>query len=197
MPKTLGFREGIEAITKLALELADQISTPVILIDGRAGSGKSTFAQQLRDGLFRQGEAAPVIVSMDELYPGWHGLKEGSLYLERNILFPLSQAKKAQWQTWNWETGKRGNPQEPGNGWREFTGGNALIVEGCGSLSKQSAVIATFRVWVEADDLYRKERFHDRDSGRFDEYWGIWEAQEDEFYAAEKTRELADFVIEN
>lgn len=197
MPKTLSFREGLEAITKLALELADQIPTPIILIEGRAGSGKSTFAQQLRDSLFRQGEAAPVIVSMDELYPGWHGLKEGSLYLERYILFPLSQAKKANWQTWNWETGKRGNSQEPGNGWREFAGGNALIVEGCGSLSKQSAEMATVRIWIEAEGLIRRERFHDRDSGRFDEYWSVWAAQEDDFYSAERSRDLVDFVITN
>lgn len=197
MPKTLDFREGLEAITKLALELADQFPTPIILIDGRAGSGKSTFAQQLRDGLFRQEDAAPVIVSMDELYPGWHGLKEGSLYLERNILFPLSQAKKAHWQTWNWETEQRGNPKEPGNGWREFAAGNVLIVEGCGSLSKQSAEIATIRIWVEAEASIRRERFHDRDSGLFDEFWGVWAAQEEEFYAAERSRELADFVLTN
>lgn len=197
MPKTLDFREGLEAITKQALELADQFSTPVILIDGRAGSGKSTFAQQLRDGLFFQGEAAPTLVSMDDLYPGWEGLKEGSLYLERNILQPLGHGLKASWQCWDWAKGERGNPHEPGNGWREFIGGNTLIIEGCGSLSKVASESAQLRIWVEASESARRRRFHDRDSGLFDDYWSIWAAQEDEFYLAEKSEDLADFRISN
>ena len=197
MPKTLGFREGLEALTKQALELADQTLTPIILIDGRAGSGKSTLAQQLRDRLFLMGDAAPTVVSMDDLYPGWEGLREGSLYLERNILNPLAQGRKASWQCWDWARGERGNPIEPGNGWREFFGGNALIIEGCGSLSKLTSVASQLRIWVEASERHRKQRFHDRDSGLFDQYWSIWSAQEEEFYASERSKDLADFVISN
>lgn len=197
MPRTLDFREGLEAITKLALELADQFPTPIILIDGRAGSGKSTFAKQLKGNLFLRGEAAPTLVSMDDLYPGWEGLKDGSFYLERNILNPLSQGRKASWKKWDWARGERGNPSEPGNGWREFLGGNTLLIEGCGSLSQHSSETAHLRVWVEASESERRRRFHDRDAGSFDQYWSIWAAQEDEFYAAEKSKDLADFVISN
>ncbi len=197
MPRTLDFREGLEAVTKQALELADQTSSPIILIDGRAGSGKSTFAQQLKDRLFLQGEPAPTLVSMDDLYPGWEGLKEGSLYLERNILNPLAQGRRASWQKWDWARGGRGNPSEPGNGWREFEGASTLIIEGCGSISKLASHASHLKIWVRASESERRQRFHDRDSGLFDQYWNIWAAQEDEFYESEKSKDLADFVIAN
>jgi hypothetical protein len=32
-------------------------------------------------------------------------------------------------------------------------------------------------VWVEASDRVRKQRALDRDEGRFDPYWDMWERQ--------------------
>ena len=197
MPEQTNFSSGIGVITKLALALADQTPTPIILIDGRAGSGKSSFAEELRNELFRQSDAAPALIHMDDLYPGWEGLEAGSAYLVQNILQPLSQAKPAAWQKWNWSQGRRGDPTEPGNGWREFSGGNILIIEGCGSLSRQSRDLAQLSLWIEAPRDVRRARWQARDAGKFDEFWGLWQAQEDHFYEAEKSDRLADWVIEN
>ena len=197
MPEQTDFRSGIGVMTKLALSLADQTPTPIILIDGRAGSGKSSFAEELRNELFRQSDAAPTLVHMDDLYPGWEGLEAGSAYLVQNILQPLSQAKPAAWQKWDWSQGRRGDPTEPGNGWREFAGGNILIVEGCGSLSRQSRDLAQLCLWIEAPRDVRRARWQTRDAGKFDEFWGLWQAQEDHFYETAKSDRLADWVIEN
>jgi uridine kinase len=197
VPEQTDFRNGVGVIAKLALTLADQIPTPIILIDGRAGSGKSSFAEELRNELFRAADAAPTLVHIDDLYPGWEGLQAGSGYLIQNILQPLSQGKPAAWQLWDWANFKRGAPGEPGNGWREFSGGNILIVEGCGSLSRQSKELANLAVWIEAPRGVRRERWQKRDSGKFDEFWGLWQAQEDEFYEAEKSDKQADLVVLN
>ena len=197
MPEQTDFRNGIDVITKLALSLADQTPTPIILIDGRAGSGKSSFAEELRNELFRQSDAAPTLVHMDDLYPGWEGLEAGSAYLVQNILQPLSQAKPAAWQKWDWSQGRRGDPIEPGNGWREFAGANILIVEGCGSLGRQSRELAQLSIWIEAPREVRRARWQARDAGRFDEFWGLWQAQEDHFYDTEKSDFLADWIIDN
>jgi len=71
------------------------------LIDGRAGAGKSLFAQQLSDAYFKIDNQAARVVAMDDLYPGWEGLASGSAYLYSNILKPLTQGKTSTWQVWN------------------------------------------------------------------------------------------------
>ena len=188
---------GLKEASERLLELSTRLPTPIVLIDGRAGSGKSLFATKLAENYFSENRQAARIVRLDDLYPGWEGLAAGSVYARERILEPISAGKEANWQIWDWEQGCRGATGEAGNGFREFSGGTALIVEGCGALSKASAPMAALRLWIEADSTTRRLRFSERDQGKFDEYWGVWAAQEEEFYAAERSRELADLVIQN
>ena len=191
------FDSGLKEASERLLELSTKLPTPIVLIDGRAGSGKSLFATKLAENYFSENRQAARIVRLDDLYPGWEGLVAGSVYARERILEPISAGKEASWQIWDWEQGCRGATGEAGNGFREFSGGTALIVEGCGVLSKASALMASLRLWIEADSTKRRQRFSERDKGKFDEYWGVWAAQEEEFYAAERSRELADLVIQN
>ena len=191
-----GFSEALEVITSRALVFLEASPAPIILIDGRAGAGKSTFAKLLVDSLFRQGESMPRLIPMDELYPGWD-LRGGSIYLEEKILLPIQNRQTANWQIYDWESGHRGAPAEPGNGWREFDNATPLIIEGCGSISLRSAGIASLKIWIEAPLESRKVRFHDRDQGAFDDHWVSWQLQEDEFYELEGSPGLADYQIQN
>jgi uridine kinase len=175
----------------------DKNPTPIILIDGRAASGKSHLAAQLKNVLFNELEQAPRLIHMDDLYPGWEGLQLGSFYLNQQILQPLAAGKPAHWQLWDWQKGERGRPEEPGNGWREFSGGTPLIVEGCGAISRVSSELADYRVWIEAPTEIRHARWLERDGKKFNDFWHIWAAQEDEFYQQEKSQQLADLVVEN
>lgn len=133
---------------------------------------------------------------MDDLYPGWNGLAEGSVYLLTNILIPLSRGRTASWQLWNWRKNQRG-AEDPGNGRREFTGGTGLIVEGCGAISRLASEIADLTIWIDAEDDQRRQRFSVRDSGAFDDYFGIWSVQEDEFYERERSKDLAQLRVAN
>ncbi len=167
-----------------------------MLIDVRAASGKSQFATDLAEPFFELVRQAARTIHMDDLYPGWNGLAEGSVYLLTNILLPLANSRSANWQVWNWRKNHRG-AEEPGNGRREFSGGTLLIVEGCGSISRLSFEHSDFQVWIDADDRERKERFSLRDQGKFDEFFGIWSAQEDEYYEKEKSKQLAQLIVQN
>jgi hypothetical protein len=122
-------------IETLSTKILDQIDrgnqTPIILIDGRAGSGKSTFAEKLQQQLFRDGESAPRVIHMDNIFEGWEGLSLGSDYMVRFILNPLARKETASWQDWSWVKNERSS-------WREFSGGTPLIVEGCGALTERS-----------------------------------------------------------
>ena len=192
----LSFSEALQASLTEIQNLQDQGKLPIVLIDGRAASGKSQFAKELSDLYFKLDKQAARVIHMDDLYPGWNGLAEGSVYLLTNILIPLSKNRAASWQLWNWRKNHRG-AEEPGNGRREFSGGTALIIEGCGSISRLSAELADYTIWIDAHDTVRKERFSARDGGKFDEYFGIWSAQEDEFYVRENSAELARLRVLN
>jgi uridine kinase len=197
VPELIDFREGVETITKLVSKLADQIPTPIVLIDGRAGAGKSSFAEQLCNNLFRELESSPRLVTMEDLYEGWVGLEAGSLYLLKSILTPLHQGLEANWQVWDWGKSVRGNDGEPGNGWRSFAGGNVLIIEGCGSISSETALLANLRVWIESPEAVRRVRYSQRDGGKFDDQWLKWTSQEDQFIQIHKPKELVDWIVEN
>jgi uridine kinase len=177
----------IEKISSQVLELIDRGNqTPIILIDGRAGSGKSTFAEALQHQLFRDGESAPRVIHMDNIFEGWDGLALGSDYMVRFILQPLARQETASWQDWSWVKNQRSS-------WREFSGGTPLIVEGCGSLTERSKEHADISIWLEASEETRRERWIQRE--RHLEKFDFWAAQELDFYAREKSQSLADLVI--
>jgi len=179
--------ELIQEITDKVLDQVELgIAAPIVLIDGRSNSGKSTFAKSLQENLFRQGESLPRVIHMDDLYPGWEGLSLGADYLNRFILEPLNKKLTASWQQWDWSINQRG-------AWMEFSGGTPLIIEGCGSLSDRASSIALLRIWLEAKEPVRQSRWLERE-GNLDKF-EMWAAQELDFYAREKSLELADLVI--
>jgi uridine kinase len=177
-------------IEALSTKILDQIDrgnqTPIILIDGRAGSGKSTFAEKLQQQLFRDGESAPRVIHMDNIFEGWEGLSRGSDYMVRFILDPLARKETASWQDWSWVKNERSS-------WREFSGGTPLIVEGCGALTERSKEHAYLSLWLDASEATRRERWlkRERHLDKFD----FWAAQELDFYAREKSQILADLVV--
>ncbi len=180
-----------QLIEKLTVKILDQIDrgnqTPIVLIDGRAGSGKSTFAEKLQQQLFREGESAPRVIHMDNIYEGWEGLSLGSDYLFRFILNPLARKETASWQDWSWVRNERSS-------WREFSGGTPLIVEGCGALSERSKEHAYISLWLEASEEVRRQRWLERE--RHLDKFDFWAAQELDFYARKKSKSLADLVIQ-
>lgn len=195
--KILQFDQGLDIAQKACEELMEHQNSPIVLIDGRAGAGKSHFAKLLAEKLFQSERQLPKLIHMDDLYPGWEGLRAGSQYLNHNILEPINQGKQAHWQIWDWATSTRGAAGEPSNGWRSYDGGNLVIVEGCGSVSEQSRKFAQLCIWIESDLDSRRARFSDRDQGVFDEYFALWSIQEDDFYSQENSQALCDLVISN
>ncbi|WP_415273768.1 ATP-binding protein [Aquiluna sp. Uisw_065] len=198
MPRNLlSYEEALVSVHSKLDVLMNTKNTAIVLIDGRAGSGKSRFTGQLADLIFRSEKQLPKLIHMDDLYPGWDGLRAGSTYLNRSILQPIAAGKQAAWQVWDWELGRRGTSNEPANGWRSFEGGNLVLAEGCGSVSKASSELADLTIWIESDAGQRKTRISARDQGQFDSYWAAWSIQEDEFYEQEQTTKLCEITVEN
>lgn len=207
MEFSAALNENIEKIADQVLELIDLGNqTPIILIDGRTGSGKTTFAAALQNRLFQKGESAPRVIHMDDLYEGWYGLQTGVDYLIRHVLNPLGRREGASWQEYDWYAVDPEAPIQPDGkpqvgartgAWREFRGGTPLIIEGVGALSRIASEHADITIWLEAEQGLRLERLATReDAANGDTSWfAMWTTQEADFYAREKSAEIAQVVI--
>lgn len=149
----------------------------VVLLDGRSGTGKTTLAGLLAARLGAQ------LVHLDDVYPGWDGLRAAADTVVTDVLGPPSGHRR-----WDWAA------SEPG-GWRAVDPGLPVVVEGCGALSRASAPLGSLRVWMEADDDVRWRRAIGRDGDVFAREWDRWAAQERAFIAAEDPASLADVVV--
>ena len=149
----------------------------VVLIDGRSGTGKTTLGDALAAELDAQ------IVHLDDVYPGWDGLRAASEAVVTDVLGPASGHTR-----WDWST------SQPA-GWTAVDPERPIVIEGCGALSRASAPLASLRVWLEADDALRRRRAIERDGEVFAKEWERWAAQEEAFIATEDPVSLADVVV--
>lgn len=152
----------------------------VVLIDGGAGSGKTTLGIQLRDSW-----RGPVhLVSLDDVYPGWSGLADGSRAVHTTILRGL----RPGYRRWDWALGARAE-------WVPLDPDRALIIEGCGALTPHSSALATLRIWCHLDADTRRDRAIARDGDTLARHWDDWAAQEAEHWRRHRPWELADLRL--
>ncbi|HJU96717.1 MAG TPA: uridine kinase [Jiangellaceae bacterium] len=157
--------------------------TRVLAIDGRGGSGKSTLAGRIATLL-----DAPVL-HMDDLYPGWDGLADAAPLLRQWVLEPLARGVPGRHPRYDWGRGAYGE-------WSEVPAAELLVVEGCGCGSRVAAPYLSLLLWVDAPLSVRFERGIERDGEDYRPHWERWARQEDVLFAAEKTRERADYRID-
>ncbi|WP_375390013.1 hypothetical protein [uncultured Amnibacterium sp.] len=154
----------------------------VVLVDGRSGSGKTTFAAALaaRTGASR--------LRLEQLYPGWDGLSAGSAALARLLEARVAELPAVA-PTWDWIGERPGAPLAlPASG--------PLVVEGCGALSRRAAVLADLRIWVTLPAAERRARALERDGAVFAPHWERWARQERAFLAREDPASRADVVVD-
>jgi hypothetical protein len=157
----------------------------LVVVDGPAGSGKTTFAGRLGAAL----HSAPV-VPMDDLYEGWTGLADGVWErLERQVLAPLRAGRPGRYQAYDWHTGQFTD-------WRDVPLAPALVVEGVGSAALPVDPWATLRVWVEAPPRLRMARGIARDGAALGAEWARWMSLETAHFAADGTRSRADLLVD-
>ncbi|MEN9621534.1 MAG: hypothetical protein RL499_1727, partial [Actinomycetota bacterium] len=94
-------------------------ATPrITLIDGRSGSGKTTFATVLAARTGAQ------LLGLDDVYPGWDGLEAGEVHVLEHVLRAIAAGRVPRWRAWNWRD------DAPG-AWHELDPTRDLIIEGC------------------------------------------------------------------
>ena len=154
----------------------------ITLIDGRSGSGKTTFATALA---MRTGAQ---LLSLDDVYPGWDGLEAGEALVLRHVLRAITEGTPPRWRSWNWVDARPGS-------WHDLDPRRALVVEGCGAISPAARALADHAIWIELPDDERQRRAIARDGDAFARNWQRWARQEEWHARLHDPRDTADEII--
>lgn len=157
-------------------------STRLVCVDGPSGAGKTTLAERVAAEL-----AAPT-VHMDDLYPGWDGLRAGTHRAQEWIVAPLSEGRPARYQRWDWAASAYAE-------WVQLPPSEVVVLEGCGAGALPVGNAASVLVWVEAQESVRRRRGIARDP-EFEAYWDQWADEERRLYDADRTWERADLYLD-
>ncbi|WP_062072611.1 uridine kinase family protein [Demequina sediminicola] len=178
--------------------------TRVILIDGPAGSGKTTLANTIAIALGgRASEGAGTfspdnlpaassptqILHGDDMYEGWSGLDALDDVLVQQVLTPLADGHSGAFRMWDWHVDRRTHhiAVPP----RDF-----LVVEGVGVGRESARDLGALVLWVEAPADVRLARGIERDGEQMRAEWLSWMDTERAHFIADHTRDHAHMLID-
>ncbi|MFJ2507050.1 chorismate-binding protein [Arthrobacter citreus] len=158
----------------------------LIGVDGFSGAGKTSLALELAAVL--RAHRSVAVFHLEDVYPGWDGLREGMEYYRREVLAALALGQEASWQAWDWEAGcydqrRRTEPAE------------IVILEGVGAGHRAARALLDAVVWVQAPQELRKERALARDGETYAPHWDRWARQEAAWAAADPVADEAEVLL--
>jgi uridine kinase len=187
-----------EEMLALLRDLPRRRRTLVVGIDGRGGSGKSTFARTLE----RAGDDVTVVQFDDFYLP----LAERHARVDRGdteiggnfdwrrlraqVLAPLSQDEPAVYQRYDWPTDELAE-------WHRVTQGGIVLVEGNYSTRTEIRDLYDFTIWIDAPHELRLQRGLARGGEDTRERWLTeWMPEEDRYLEAQDPAAHVQLVLD-
>jgi uridine kinase len=172
---------------RVAIENSDALcgDTKIVTIDGPAGSGKTTLANELAGELMTSTGIISV-VHMDELYEGWDDALGQKLFdrIEAWILTPIRNGLNPKFLKYDWHQGKYAN-------WSELPLTPVFIIEGVGSGHTALRKFVSQAIWVEADDDLLLDRVVQRDGEGVRDEMLIWKDRERAYFESNDVKNSA------
>ena len=159
--------------------------TPVVAVDGRSNSGKTTFSDRVAAAW-----PGAAVVHTDDI-AWWHSVLGWTDLLVEGVLDPVREGRPVAYRPPQWEArGRAGAVEVP-------AGCTLLLVEGVGSGRRSLAPHLDGIVWVEAlpEDRDRRDRADVAAGLISPENFDSWMSEEIPFVEAERTWERADLVV--
>lgn len=155
----------------------------VTIVDGRSGSGKTTLA------LRTAAASGAQLLRVDDLYPGWDGLAEGS----RAVVAALAagEYRRYDWFAERFDERVALDAVRP------------LVIEGCGAITRANLAAAqdwaggspVRTVWMECPEPLRRARALARDGETFRPHWERWAQQERAHFSVARPVSLAREIV--
>jgi uridine kinase len=164
-------------------------ATRLVCVDGPAGSGKTTLAGLITRGAEDRGLTVRTL-HMDDLYDGWDGAARGFGLLRDHVLARIAEGLEGRYRRYDWDAGQYAE--------RHVVPADLdlLVVDGVTSADREVDQWASLRIWVETTNAVRLDRGIDRDGEALRDRWLDWMRWEREHFAAERTRDRADLVVD-
>ncbi len=171
-------------------------STLLIGIDGCGGSGKSTFANEIKE------ECTNVtVVHMDDFYlPSSQIIEAGPKQkpigsdfdwkrVLNQVLEPISQNQEGYYQSYDWDADELA-------GWHTVPVGGIVIIEGVYSIRNELANEYDITMWVDCPRVTRLSRGLERVGEKARDIWeNNWMISEDIYVEEQKPYERADLIV--
>ena len=158
----------------------------LIVIDGRAGAGKTTLAETFFADL--SVSKSIEVIHMDDLYGGWDNALGEHLSKRLEIIINSHQQKVAfeieifNWETMSFDSRKLINPVD------------ILILEGVGAGQKVVRDAGATLYWLDIDAEIGIQRVLKRDGNQIAARMRQWQITQEIHFLQDKTRENAEHI---
>ena len=161
----------------------------IVTIDGPAGSGKTTLANEIATE-FAKSKVEVSVVHLDELYEGWDDALGQKLYerIEAWVLTPLRNGLGPKHLKYDWHLNKFAT-------WSELPVAPVLIIEGVGSGHTSLRKEVSQAIWVEADENLLLDRVVQRDGEVVRDEMLIWKARERAYFELHEVKKAAQIHL--
>lgn len=160
----------------------------VVAIDGRTGSGKSTFATRLARERVQAGVDV-ALVHTDDLLDGWGHPSNFTPYLRQWILAPLAAGRRAKYRAYDWTA------ERFGTDWRDIGRPELLILDGVTTASARWRPQLSHSILIEADLDVALRRGLERDGEAIRLELERWRSHEDAHFPADRTATHVDVIV--
>lgn len=174
-------------LTAALLDLCKKTSHPIIAIDGPAGAGKTTLAQNIKQAM--SPFFSSTVIHMDDLYHGWyHPFDDHFTDALTKIIASHQSGEPYRYSKFNWGDNRFG-PIE------EFPHKDLLILEGVGSSHKVIRSALTTSIWLTIDPQIGLIRVIERDGAASEGFMTSWLIEQEKQFIESASEECADFVL--
>jgi uridine kinase len=179
-----------EAVSVLAAKILNITPKPLVLIDGKGGSGKTSFAAKLAGAL----DAS--IVSTDDV-AWWADPIHWDDELLSGIIKPWLNGEDVAYTPSGWIKKNR-------DGFIKADSSKALIVEGSGACRKTLRKLAAYSVWIDTEPDISRERVIKRDLANGEnggtlesvtEFTDHWDSVVDPFLLEEEAWKYVNIIV--